>query len=85
MQAAEFNFSFIEKFLNAGHQRNSNAMAELHPLEPEFGNLAKHLFAIGVPMRIPAGRKRDHARPNEYHAAGAISDSEIGAIGRSQT
>ena len=61
VQAAEADFARIEHFLDSGHERDADAVAQLDQVEPELAlDLAQHFVARGVPSGIPAGRQRNH-------------------------
>jgi len=49
VEAAESHFAVFIHFLNSGHERDANAVAELDATEAKIDNLAQHLDAIGVP------------------------------------
>jgi hypothetical protein len=54
VQTCELDFAGVIHFLNPGHQRNANAMAELDAFEAKVENLSQHFVTGGVTMRIPA-------------------------------
>ena len=49
MQTGEADFPRVEHFLDSRHERNTNAVTELHPIEAKIDNLAQHFAAVGVP------------------------------------
>ena len=49
MQAAESHFAVFIHFLNSGHERDANAVAELDAIEAKIDNFAQHFGAVGVP------------------------------------
>jgi hypothetical protein len=57
VQTCELDFAGVIHFLNPGHQRNANAMAELDAFEAKVENLSQHFVTGGVTMRIPASRE----------------------------
>src|SRR4029077_6965615 len=87
VQAAEADFARIEHFLNSGHERDADAVAQLDRVEPELAlDLAQHFIAPSGAPGIPAGRNRNHYfRLTNAQATGAISDSGTGKTGRSHT
>src|SRR5437867_1549949 len=61
MQAAEVDFPGIKDFLDAGHQRQPNTVAQLNQVEAQFGlDFTQHLISGSVAPGVPAGGKRDH-------------------------
>ena len=48
VQAAEADFAGFEHFLNSGHERQSDAMAELDVIEAKIDNLLQHVLAGGM-------------------------------------
>ena len=62
MQAAELDLARVVHFLDPGHERDPDAVAQLNVLKAKIDNLAQHLVPGGVARRIPAGGKRDHVK-----------------------
>ena len=60
VQTAEFHFACLEHFLDARHERNPNAVAQLDAIETEILDLTQHLVAGGMAPGIPAGGERYH-------------------------
>src|SRR5712692_8821474 len=64
VQAAEFDSPCVVHFLNSGHKRYANAVAELHMIEAKIDNLAEHFITGRMTVRIPASGKGNHDWPN---------------------
>src|SRR5207302_1448722 len=74
MQTAEANFSGIEHFLDAWHERQPNAVTELDEIKTELGlNFPQHCFSVGVSSGVPTGGKRDHAKQRRRPVAARAS------------
>src|SRR2546425_9668754 len=48
VQTAKAHLAGIKKFLDAGHERNANAMSEFDHVKTETLDFKQHLFAIGM-------------------------------------
>ena len=62
VKAGDFDFAGVDGVENAWHQADTGAVAQFSMLETQIPDLAQHAPAIGMPMGIPAGRKRIHKR-----------------------
>jgi len=65
MHAGNLHLARIDRFQNAGQERQSDAMAQLGIFEAEFADFPEHGAPVGVPVRIPAGRERIHNKKAE--------------------
>ena len=74
MQTAQADFSGIKHFLDAGHKRQPNTVAQLNQVEAQFGlNFPQHCFSVGVSSGVPTGGKRDHAKQRRRPVAARAS------------
>src|SRR5438309_11282023 len=64
VQTAEFDSPSVVHFLNSGHERDANAVAELNVIEAKIDNFTEHFITGRVTMRIPASGKGNHDRPD---------------------
>src|SRR3954466_13890732 len=46
VEAGELDFTGLIHFLNTGHERNADAVAELDPIKPEVLDFAQHFCAV---------------------------------------
>ena len=61
VQATEPNLARVEHLLDAGNQRQPDAMAQLDQIKPEFGfDFAQHFLSGRVSSGIPTCGKRNH-------------------------
>jgi len=61
VQTAKTDFAGIEHFLDSGHQRDADAVAQLDQVKSKFAlDFAEHRVASGVASGIPARGKGNH-------------------------
>ena len=78
VQRAERYFASLEHFLNAGHERNPDAVAELDPIETKLDlDFAKHFIAGGMPAGVPRGREREHQIVAAAEGVGVVSSAFV--------
>jgi hypothetical protein len=62
VETAELNSPCVVHFLDSGHERDANTVAELHMIEAKADNLAEHFITGRMAVRIPASGKGDHIK-----------------------
>src|SRR5205807_8087688 len=88
VERRDFDFSGLHRFDDAGQQTDADAVAQFRMIEAEVADFAQHGAAVGVTMRVPAGRKRIHKKGRvcfrlRQHSASKIRSFTNPRTGRS--